>query len=123
MSFVLLRRNNRQLEIHQAIVSNVSHQVRSAAHRQRDGLRCDRQSNRLLTGTRRRIEEIKHGLPYLIASISVSDKINLALAMLEDTAFQNLALRLLFALQQSPVRAADKESLHTRSRAPVQVAY
>src|SRR5258708_37354179 len=110
MNFVLLTRNERQLEIHQPVVSHVSNKIRTTtdgeSHTRRSG-----QGDLFRACACRGIEEVNDRRPYFVAPISVGSQIDLCLAMLDYTRFQDFGLRLRCASQQRPVRSTRQGSL------------
>src|SRR5580692_4771671 len=121
MSVISLVWKLRKLKIHQAVVTDVSHEIRTATDGQLHRSGCARNAQNFCGIAGRRRQEIENCLPDLTSTISIGDEIYIRGPMFEHAAFKHLSLRLFTAADPRPISAAREKCLYAIRRPPVEV--
>lgn len=123
MNFVFLARKLRKLKIHQPVVTDVGHQIRSSANLQLQSSGCARRAQCFHSVSGSGIQEIENRLSDLPPTIGIGHEIHILGPMFEYAALQNLGLGLFTATDPHPICAAREKRLHAIRRPPVQVSF
>lgn len=123
MGLILLARETRNLEIHQAIVTDVGYKVCASSDRNFQTSRRARHVHEVSAVSGCRIEEIENCLPDLNPAIGVRDEIYLGTLKFEDAALDDLRLRFCYAFQALPLFGAAEKCSYAVGRAPVEVVF
>src|SRR5579863_89242 len=121
MSWIFLPGKSRELEIHEAVVADISQQIRATANRQINCPRLILDTNRICAVSCRGVEEVKNRLFDLHPTVCVGDQVYIRCVIFENTAFEDLVLGSSLATDPLPVRGTREECLHSICRSPIKI--